>query len=296
MNKLVYIILVNYNSIEDTIDCIKSIKRQDYKNIKTVVVNNDSNKDFEEKIKNEFLDIIVIQEKENVGFAIANNHGIKIALEDNADFVMLLNNDTIIKQNYISMLLGSYENNKENNIGIITGKILFYEPNTLIWHAGGKINKIKGTVDIVGYKEEDYGQYNNITYNDFASGCCMLIPAKVIRDVGVMSDEYFLYYEDVDYCNKVKAKGYKIFSENNAEMFHKESASTKKGSNVYSYYYIRNRFYYIKNNSKGLNKYMAYIYSFLWTIKKIITKEVNYKYAVEGYKDFKNSKMGKKIF
>lgn len=114
----------------------------------------------------------------------------------------------------------------------------------------------------------------------------MLIPVDAYKNVGNMNEDYFLYYEDTDYCSRFIKAGYRLVTDNKSEMLHKESVSTGKKSGLYSYYFARNRLHFIKLNIQGPVKSLAYAYSYLWIMKKIITGEFNAKAALWGIRDF----------
>lgn len=289
--KLIYIILVNYNGIDHTLECIQSIKKINYKNYKIIVVDNKS-VDSSVDVLKENKDIILIENKDNIGFAGANNIGIKYALSNNADYVLLLNNDTIVDENFLISLINTSESDKK--IGITTSKIYYYDEKDRFWYAGGDVNYIKGNSVVFHLDEIDEGQVNSNCRVRFASGCCMLIKKEVLINVGFINEEYFLYYEDLDYCMEVINAGYEIVLVQESIIYHKESAATKKFSYNYQYYFIRNRLIFIKRNLKILNKITAYPTTILWMFYKILCNEFTFKPCFEGLKDFFANKNGKK--
>lgn len=129
-NPLVYIITINWNGIDDTIECLDSLKGITYPNCKIIVVDNGSKNNQAEKIKEKFRNIELIKNKKNEGFVIANNQGIKLALKNGADYILLLNNDTIIKNDFLNILIEYAE--KDNNVGILSPKIIYYD-SEMIW-------------------------------------------------------------------------------------------------------------------------------------------------------------------
>jgi len=290
----VFIIIVNWNGRLDTLECIESIKNNDYLNYEVVIIDNGSKEKFQvtdSKIK-------VIYNKKNLGFSGGNNVGIKYALKNKADYVLFLNNDTIVSNNFLSKMVEIAE--KDNKIGIIGPKIYF--PNSKkIWFAGGKINWLYNKGTMIGYDEIDNGQYDKpkIQETDYITGCCALIKKEVLEKIGLMPEEYFLYYEDTDWSLKAQKQGYKCVFTPEAIIWHKGSKSSIAESPSYIYYHIRN----------GLimaNKYAPwYIKPFIhidasWRIKKQILKyifmpkkRIWVKYILLGIKDFYFNKKGK---
>ena len=282
----IFIILVNYKTVNHAIECIKSIKEQTYSNINIVVVDNNSKDNCKELIKNLWEDVYIIENDTNSGFSEANNIGIKYAIAHRADYLMLLNCDTKLNNPiYIERLLEFYK--KESNIGIISGRVDYYYDNNVIWSAGGLLNNYKGSADIIGYKcKTEMSVYNRVTECTFVSGCCMFFSKKIIDLIGYLSDKYFLYFEDTDYCARCIKSGLRIVSVNNVSMLHKESVSTNIKSNLFSYYFTRNRFIDIKHNVDGVKQKIAYVYSFMWMIKKVLFGEFRLHGTTHGFADF----------
>ncbi|EMU55906.1 glycosyltransferase family 2 protein [Clostridium butyricum] len=264
--KKIGIVIVNYNGIKYNEDCINSIFNSSYKNIEIVIVDNNSKDNSIEKLKNIYSDrIIIIENNKNLGFAGATNIGIKYCMKSGCDYLLLLNNDTVINKHMISNML--YTSERYNGC-VVSPKIYYFEPNNMIWSAGGEIKWSRGYTLQYGMKEIDKGQYDIEKRISFATGCCMLIPKNIIKAIGLISEEYFLYFEDTDYCVKIQQAGYEIYYEPKAFMYHKVSASTGgENSPSYIYYFYRNRLYF-NNKYNDNKKYYIYI-TFSW-IKKII--------------------------
>lgn len=284
----VSIILVNYNSALHTKECVESLLSLNYENYDIYVVDNNSSdntlKDalfiYEDNPK-----IHIIYNDNNVGFSAGNNIAIKKALEFESEYVLLLNNDTVVDKNFLLIMLE--ETKKKTNIGITTCKIMMYYNRSQCWYAGGYLDK-NGSAKI------QYEDNDTVTDNyTFASGCCMLISNKVIHNLGYMSEKYFLYFEDTDFCKKIINSGYKILYCGNSVIYHKESVSTQKRSKLYSYYFSRNRLIYIRCNFTNKEKPYAYIYSLLWIIKKCIVREFKLIGAMHGIADAILGKTGK---
>lgn len=284
MEKLVYIILINYNSKVHTIECLESLSELNYINYRIIIVDNNSIDNDFDKVKSKYNNVYIINNKKNYGFAGANNIGIKYALDNKADYILLLNNDTTVDKDFLSVLVNESEKNKK--VAICTSKILYYGSKNKIWYGGGGISYFKGNSQIYNLNCDNDSINNKNMYCNFASGCCMLINSEALKKVGLMNEEYFLYYEDVDYCIKFLNAGYKIYYVPESIIFHKESISTKKYSYLYQYYFARNRLLFIKKNFNMLNKITAYPISILWLLYKILNRTFNFKPCIEGIKDF----------
>ncbi|MBZ9609308.1 glycosyltransferase family 2 protein [Clostridium estertheticum] len=277
MSKSVYIILVNFNGAKDTIECIKSLNNINYENFKIVVVDNKSYDEDRLKLKEADVKFHLIESNENLGFAGGNNLGIKYAIDNNADFVLLLNNDTLVHKDFLNELI-KYT---EINVGVIGPKILYYPDVSKIWFAGGMINWFKFIGQHFGEKQEDNGQFNNLKEVDFVTGCCMLIDSNVFKKVGLLPEGYFMYFEDVDFCVKVKDAGYKLIYNPNSEIYHKVSISSGGEESPFILKYSnRNRLKFMKKykHKVSFTMYMLSITYFYFTrIIKIIKYMVRYK-------------------
>jgi hypothetical protein len=191
--------------------------------------------------------------KENKGFSGGNNVGIKLALESGNDYILLLNNDTLVKPDFLEELTKTAKSG--NKIGIVGPKIYFapgfefhkerYKKNergSVFWYAGGEIDWENMYASHRGVDEVDIGQYDNKGKTDFVSGCCMLVKREVFEEIGCLDDQLYLYLEDLDFCLRAKEAGYKIIYEPRSEIWHKNaSSSDKPGSRLHQYYQTRNR-------------------------------------------------------
>ena len=291
------IVIVNYNGESFNEDCLNSIFNSKYTNYEIIVVDNASKDNSVEILKNKYFKRVkLIELDENLGFSMANNIGINYAIENRFDYVLLLNNDTIINDDMILTMVKASENGKY----VISPKIYYYDNKQLIWSAGGTIEWDKGITIQYGMDQKDSDVTEKKCEVNFATGCCMLIPTDIIKKVGLLSDEYFLYYEDTDYCVRICKAGYKIIYEPEAVMYHRVSAATGgKKSRLYVYYMIRNRLIFNKKFNK-IN-IIANIYFYVTTFIKLIINKVKKedfvieetKNAIRDYKKGINGKINR---
>jgi hypothetical protein len=299
MQKKVSIIILNWNGKDDTIECIKSIKRNNYKNYEITVVDNGSEDGSVSEIRKYFLDseVNIIENKRNLGFAGGNNVGIRYAIKGSADYILLINNDTTVDEDFLRELVKAGE--LDNKAGILGPKICFYGEPKRIWFAGGKVNWLKNKGTHIGLDEIDQEQYNNKKEVDYLTGCCLLIKREVVKKIGDLSEDYFLYYEDTDFSLRTRKAGYKCLYVPKSTIYHKVSRSTKPGSPSYIYYHTRNGLVLSKRNGSIINKLFLYpycIYLFLKQLFKIVflPQKKDWALAVlKGEKDFLLGKMGK---
>ncbi len=260
MNK-VFIVILNWNGGKDTLECLDSLLHcyitVKQNRIEIVVVDNGSTDGSVEELKNKNTEInnkfAIIENKKNLGFAEGNNVGIKYALENGADYIFLLNNDTLANQNLVDKLLEAMENDK--SIGIAGPKIYFapgYEfhkdryknedKGKVLWYAGGIIDWKNIYASHKGVDEVDHGQHDELSETDFVTGCAMMLKREVFERIGLFDKRYFLYWEDNDFCQRAKRAGFKVVYVPQASMWHKNaSSSDKPGSTTHQYYQTRNR-------------------------------------------------------
>lgn len=263
LKPLVYIIILNWNGLCDTLECLKSLQKIDYLNYKVVVVDNGSKNKEAEIIKKEFPEVEVIENKENKGFAEGNNIGIRLALGRGAHYVLLLNNDTLVSRDFLDILVDFSQ--RSEKIGAVGPKIFYYNSNK-IWFNGGKIWWWIGVNrHLEKGKENKKSKIQEPKEVDFITGCCILMKRKAIEKVGLLDPVYFSYFEDADWCLRAKKLGYKCFIVPKAIIWHKVSAGwgikgTSRITPFQSYYYSRNALIFAKKNLTGFKKFF-YLFS-----------------------------------
>lgn len=217
------IILLNYNNFNDTINCINSLKKVKYSNFEIIVVDNKSKNNSLEILKSlEDSHIHITSSQKNGGYAYGNNYGIAIAKKHKADFFLLLNNDTVVTDTFINGLLACFS--FEKNVGIGTCRIMYNSEPDKIWYAGGKIDWNNLRAVHIGLNKRSY-RNSGMEEVDFVSGCCMMISAQCLDKIGGLPEEYFMYYEDLDFCIKAQEAGFKLVYNPEAVIYHCVSSS-----------------------------------------------------------------------
>lgn len=288
--KSVAIIIVNYNGLNDTLECIESINKSQTKyDLKIIVVDNCSRVNEAKIVQDIYKDVVAIRSDVNGGFSYGNNIGIRWALDNFCDYILLLNNDTIIKNDMIDTLIDSC------NSQIVAPTMLYYGKYDLAWYAGGFINKRTGNAEHKHMNEHiDYNSMQNEICT-FVTGCCFAAKSETIQEIGYLDDSYFMYCEDTDYCIRAYLKGIEIEYIPKAVLWHKVSQSTGGGNSPFATYYMtRNRLNYVK-------KYMSYFgitaywFSFISRIiRMLICRDSVIKKAyIEAIRDHIQGKTGK---
>jgi GT2 family glycosyltransferase len=265
---LTSIISINFNQPQVTLEFLKSVKQHTRNcSIELILVDNCSTEDHGDSFKKAFDGLIYIRAETNLGFAGGNNLAIRHA---KGEYLLFLNNDTEITENLVDVLTKELKANP--SIGIISPLIVYYHDPQIIQYAGfTKMNYITCRNREIGHLSINTGQYNNVSVEtSFCHGAAMMCRASDLAMVGVMEENYFLYYEELDWCEKFKRAGKKIWFTGNTKIFHKESISVGKESPLKTYFMTRNRILYIRKNTNLLTTIVFYMYSTLITIPKQI--------------------------
>lgn len=297
-NSKIFIVLLNYNGYQDTIDCMESLKNTEYKNLHIIIVDNNSTDGSEEHIKKYIVgkcEYHFIQSGVNLGFSAGNNIGIEYAISKGADYICLLNNDTIVEKDFLNPLVKEMDSNKD--IGIASGKILYHDCPNVIWYGGGYISHLRALGVHEGINEIDSHIYNNKKEVCFLTGCFQLIRRQVFEDVGFYDEDYFLYMEDVDFCVRVKQANYKLLYVPESKIYHKVSSSTGGVLSPTTIYYMsRNRLLF--NSKFNKNIICSIIFKCFYFVRlalELFRKGKKFKYSLQGVIDYFNKNFGPKI-
>lgn len=240
---LVSIITVNYLQDEATFDFLRSVRSLRYPNLEVIVVNNSAPKGNPRQFGKHYPGVKVINSGKNLGFAAGNNLGIKEAA---GDYLFFINNDTVVENGLVESLLARLQ---QKGVGAVSPKIRYFSKPDIIQYAGfTKINSLTGRNTATGKGERDTGQYDKPRQVPYAHGCAMMLRREVIEKVGLMPEEFFLYYEEMDWCEKIRKAGYTIWYEPAGAVLHKESISTGKDSPLKTEYLTRNRILFMRRN------------------------------------------------
>jgi GT2 family glycosyltransferase len=234
------IVLLTWNQKTLTLDCLQSLAKVDYptEQLHIIVVDNGSTDNTAKAIRQAFRGVTVLENSDNLGFAAGNNVGIKCALELHPDYVMLLNNDTLVAPDFLSHLLPVAASDPK--IGIVTPKIYYYDPPDRIWCAGADVCWVNGVTRRLHADETDDGGLEANTDVTFASGCALCVRRSVIEEVGMLDPRFFIYYEETDWCLRMTRAGYRCVYVPQSKIWHRVSSAMQEGSPRSAYYMSRN--------------------------------------------------------
>ncbi|WBA43075.1 glycosyltransferase family 2 protein [Hymenobacter canadensis] len=265
MTPLVSIISVNYDQPEVTCAMLASLRQLTYPRVEIIVVDNASPTRDPAPIAAQFPEVRLLRSARNLGFAGGNNLGIRVA---RGEYVLFLNNDTEVEPGLLEPLLAAFR--QHPRAGIVSPKIIYHHSaNRLIQYAGcAGINPWTGRGRTIGSQQPDQGQHDGSYRTGLAHGAAMLLPMAVIRQVGLMPEQYFLYYEEHDWCQMVQRAGYECHYVGSTTVYHKESVSVGRASVLQTHYQYRNRLLYMRRNLRGVQFWVGALYFLLVAVPR----------------------------
>jgi GT2 family glycosyltransferase len=258
--KSVSIVTVNFNQPHVTEDLLKSLAEVNtYPDIEIIVVDNGSKVNPVPAWKQRYQNVKFIRSELNTGFAGGNNIGIR---EATGEYLFLINNDTEVTAELIGKLVQTMEENPK--IGIISPKIHYFDHPGMLQYTGyTPMNYYTARNASIGQFEEDKGQYDKLSgVTGYAHGAAMMIKRAALEKAGGMAENYFLYYEELDWCERIRKAGYEVHVDLSALIFHKESVSVGKRTALKEFFMNRNRILFIRKNASGLTFFIFCCYFF----------------------------------
>jgi GT2 family glycosyltransferase len=273
-NPKVSIIMLNWNGLKDTIECVESLKRISFSDYRVILVDNGSQGNDVETIKHRFGDYVhIIENDRNYGFAEGNNIGMRYALTAHSpDYLLLLNNDITVAPDFLTELVNVAENDRE--MGLLGPLVYdYYKPNAIRGTGSGqRINWWRGvTYDVMSSTPGE--EATGVREADSVEGSCMLAPRNVLDKVGMLDGEYFAYWEETDWCVRIRKAGYRICCVTRSRIWHKVQPSYLDTRKLY--YFLRNNILFMRKNAdrKYLPVFSVYFLTVslpLWSFKPFI--------------------------
>jgi GT2 family glycosyltransferase len=228
----VAIIVLNWNGRIDTAACLDSLKALSYPAFEVVLVDNGSVDGSQEYFRERYSWVTLLETGQNLGFTGGNNVGISYALRSGADYVLLLNNDTVVDAAFLDRLVAAGQ--ARPDVGILNPKIYYFDPPDMIWYAGGELSLYRGLSRHYGYRQTDRGQFDDPREVSFITGCAFFIKREVIDRIGLLDEYFFCYSEDADWSLRALKAGYKGLYVPSARIWHKVGAATRPSGNEFS--------------------------------------------------------------
>lgn len=262
------IIIVCYNGVADTVECLQSLRALSYANHFTVLVDNASSDGTAARIQTEFPEVLLVQHPQNVGFTGGNQTGVREAIQREADFLFLLNPDTTVAPDLLERLLETWEEHPQ--LGALGPLMLCSDAPETVWSAGGFLDEGGQVTHHLQGKPAP----KDLTFQpcEFVSGCGLLLSRSVFERVGFFDERFFLYFEESDLCMRIRQAGYEVGTALSARLWHKVSRSTGKDSPLTLYYMRRNQLLYLAKHGTPLGRAKALAASLhllaVWKLKR----------------------------
>lgn len=260
---LIDVIILTWNQYHHTKACLKSLSETSYTNLRIIVVDNDSSDGTPANLARDFPDVTVLVNDENLGFAAGNNVGIRYALDKGADYVFVLNNDTLVAPDLFERMIEVADAAvaKGEKVGMIAPLIYFAEEPTRIWSSGGRRHLLtyEKTGDLHG--QLDSGQLPSTVRQDYFTGCALLLSHDLLTTVGLFDERFFFTYEDSDICFRARHAGYELLLAPQAHVWHKVSVSTGgSGSPSERYWMARSSVLFFAKHVRGWRRLIVVPY------------------------------------
>ncbi|MCL4488738.1 MAG: glycosyltransferase family 2 protein [Chloroflexi bacterium] len=256
----VSIITLNWNGKQDTLECVDSLKKLNYANYEIVVVDNGSTDGSVGALKSQHPDVAVIENGRNLGYAEGFDAGLEYAHRTGVRYFLILNNDTVVDPDLLSALVRVAESDRR--IGFVSGKVYFYDEPNKLQTAGRQDHPLLLVEGHIGSGEIDQGQYDEIKDFDFLDDIFLLVSREAYQDTGGYDPNFFLYYEETDWCARVRRAGYRLVYAPQARVWHKHGKSTggSKGP-LYAFYMARNQIIFMRRNAPAdcFGRYLRYL-------------------------------------
>lgn len=249
----VSVVVLNWNGKADTLDCLQSLRAVDYPNFTVHVVDNASSDDSVPTIRAAFPEVELICSSRNLGYAGGNNLGIRRALEIGAQYILLLNNDTVVDPGLLSALVKTAR--RYPHAAAFGAKILLYGDRSRVWYAGARWDEPRSCFVQIGEGlPDDDASLNEPQETAYACGCAFFMSAKRAREIGFLDENFFLYFEESDWCYRARRRGYPSIFVPDARLWHKVSVSFGgERSPLALYFLTRNRLLWAKRHA-GLGR------------------------------------------
>jgi GT2 family glycosyltransferase len=262
----VYIIVLTWNGWKDTEECLRSLRPVIEDGMCVLVVDNGSTDGTPDKVREAFPRVEVVENGRNLGFPGGNNAGMRKALSRGAEYVILLNNDTVVDRDFARELLCVAERDKK--AGMVTSKIYFYDRPQVVWFAGADVSTWTGRSRHAGFGEVDRGQFDEVVEIGRPCGCALLVSRTFLEDVGLMEEDLFLYGEEIDWVLRARRKGFRCVFAPRSHVWHKVSIGMGGPSSGNTYYYA------VRNMLLTLRRHAPYRFAPLNGLRVILVASV----------------------
>lgn len=257
----VTVITLNWNGKEDTLQCVESLQQLNYPNYEIVVVDNGSEDDSVPALRERFPGLTLIETGENLGYARGFNTGLRYAADAGSEYFLILNNDTWIDADALIEMVKVAQDDAQ--VGFVSGKVYFYDQPDLLQTVGRSTHPIFVVGGLIGYREPDRGQYDEVTERAFVDDVFLLVRRAVFEEIGGYDPTFFLMYEETDWCARARRAGFKLMYTPHAKIWHKGNRDQLSGIGpTHQFYLARNQIPFVRRNA-SLEQFRRYLKTLL---------------------------------
>lgn len=252
----VYAVVLNYNGAEDTVKCVRSLQQSGYTNLSIVIVDNASPDGSGDILAAAFPELPLLRERSNTGYAGGNNAGIRYALKNKADFVLIINNDVEVERGFLEPMVAILDRDAE--IGVVSPKVFYTSAPTEIFSAAGEFSRLYCTGLNTNRKEEVLKSTTLECDVDYVCGVLLLVRSALFANVGLLDERFFMYFEDLEFSHRVLTR-YRMVYTARAIAYHKSGGGKgwKSYTELYLYYHTRNRLWVFQDESLLFRTYVT---------------------------------------
>jgi len=235
-----YLVILAWNQLTETLQCLESIQSLNHPPEHILLVDNGSTDETVSTVLQGYPGVTIIRSEENLGVSGGYNLGMDYALKQGADYVLIMNNDVVMAPDFLDQLLEVAR--LRPDIGIVQPKIYhYYGDQTRLWIVGARWRPFPPAIKMVGAGQKDGPPFDHVQELEYAPSCALLISTEAIKKAGMFDEVYFFYFDDWDYCIRVRQAGFKIYFAPGAKLWHKVSVSTAKSDRASRWWYIYGR-------------------------------------------------------
>lgn len=262
---LVIPVILNTNRRADTLACLDSLMQTQYPNMHIILLDNSSTDSSVEAIQTQFPLVQIMHLKANLGYAGNNNVGIEEAIRRGADWVFVLNEDVVLDKDCLQCLVEVGES--DSKIGIVGPMVYHFDEPTVIQSAGGMLGKYWESTHL-GKNEPDQGQYKEPHLVEWISGCAILVRRTAIEQAGMLDADYFIYWEETEWCIRIGRAGWKIIHVPQAKLWHKGVQRNYSPKPSFTYYAARNHLVTLSKHKAPL---IAWAYTWFQIFRTLVS-------------------------
>jgi GT2 family glycosyltransferase len=293
---LIVTVILNTNRRDDSLACLRSLQQNSYPNHRVIVLDNASSDGSMDAITAEFPEVCLLPLSRNLGYAGNNNVGIDAAIDEGADWVFVLNEDTVLDPACLENLAAAAQTDPK--AGVIGPLVYHFDEPQVIQSAGGSLVGRNWRSRHNGQNEPDRGQYAAVQPVDWVSGCAILVRREVIEQVGALDERFFYYWEETDWCRRAAEGGWKILLAPQAKLWHKGVQREYQPSPNVTYYATRNRLLFLRKHAAPLGVWLAVMWELVrrlasWSLRPKWRAKREHRDALwQGMRDYFGSHWG----